>query len=92
MTDERRKTLAFLCGMYFLNTQCSGIFDYSRGSFFYLDYSIKGGEISVYDHERKCELSGIVPSFHDYGESCFVDLKSKEMVLLIFMIIKPQQI
>ena len=77
MTDERRKTIAFLCGMYLSKIQCSSIFDYTRATYYYLDYVVNGSHISVYDYERKCELSGTFPSFHDYGAAGAVDLRVK---------------
>lgn len=77
MTDERRKTIAFLCGMYLSKMGYTGIFDYTRGTYYNLDYSTDGHHISVYDHERECEISGSFPSFHDYGVSTAIDLKLK---------------
>lgn len=75
MTDERRKTIAFLCGMYLSNINCSSIFDYTRGSYYNLNYSVIGNIISVFDYERSCELSGQFPSFHDYGAASAVNMK-----------------
>lgn len=77
MNNERRKTIAFACGMYFANKKYSNIFDYTRGTFYNLDYSVNDKEISVYDYELKCYLSGSLPSLFDYGISSFVDLKIK---------------
>ena len=63
--------------MYLSKIQCSSTFDYTRAAYFIFDYVVIGSHISVYDCERKCEISGTFPSFYDYGVSSAVDLRVK---------------
>lgn len=75
MTDDRRKTIAFICGMHFAEVTHTNIYDYTRASYFFLDYSVNGQEISVYDYERKCYVSGRFSSLYDYGVSRYMDFR-----------------
>ena len=75
MTDDRRKAIAFICGMHFSNENHTSIFDYTRGAYFYLDYSVNGQNISVYDYERKCYVGGSFSSLYDYGVARYMDCR-----------------
>lgn len=75
MDDARRKTVAFLCGMYLSKFTNSSIFDYTRKAYYSLDYSFDGQNITVYDYERRCYISGSFHSLFDYGVSGYVDIR-----------------
>ena len=73
MEDSRRKAIAFICGMHYADRNYSILFDYTRGSYFFLDHDVNGPNINVFDYERKCYISGPFSSMFDYGVSGYVD-------------------
>lgn len=75
MNDARRKMIAFICGMHFADRNYSSLFDYTRANYYYLDYSSDGQNISVYDYERKCHVTGKFASLFDHGESGHIDFR-----------------
>lgn len=76
MDNPQRATLAFLCGC--LNSRRvnvhSGIYDYEQQRHYPCSFSNNSGNVSVYDYHRRCYLTGIIPSFYDYGVSQYITL------------------
>lgn len=76
MENPQRATVAFLCG--YLNNRThkvyNGIYDNTCGCYVLCNLTNNGGSISVFDHNRKCFLTGRFPSFYDYGVSQYINL------------------
>lgn len=76
MDSNQRLTVAFLCGcLHNKNGRMfTNIYNCSTGQRSNYSYTNNGGNISIYDYNRNCYLTGRFPSFFDYGVSQYVSI------------------
>lgn len=76
MDNNRRTAVAFLCGCLHNNggRRFTYIYDYSTNQHISYNFSNNGGNITIYDYNRGCYLTGRFPSFFDYGVSQYISI------------------
>lgn len=51
------------------------VYDYSQSRYVQASGSANSGDVSLYDYDRGCHLSGSGSSLYDYGRGCHVSLQ-----------------
>lgn len=75
MKQEQRASIALICGAISHNQRFRSVFDYSKSR--YCTFSInnfQSNNISVFDYDRGCYISGFLPNIFDYSTGNYVHI------------------
>ena len=75
MTDDLRRTVAYIAGRLVSGARSSAVYDYATGSYFQISGSVSDNHVSIYDYGRGCHVGGSTPSLYDYGNASFFEVK-----------------
>ena len=78
MQQEQRASIALICGVISHNQRFRSVFDYSKSR--YCAFSInnfQSNNISVFDHDRGCYISGRLSNLYDYGTRNYIRINRR---------------
>lgn len=75
MKAHTRRAIAFIAARAVNDDQRSSVYDYEERRYISFSGKFNGRSISAYDYDRRCHISGTLPSLYDYGDSQHIQLK-----------------
>lgn len=73
MNSESRACVAYiaasLCG-----ARSSFVYDYSQAKYKNISGHAQSNNVSIYDHDRNCYISGLPTNLYDYGSKSYIQL------------------
>lgn len=74
MNADTRRAVAFIAGSSASGQRTTSVYDYSVGRHTSFSGQV-GAQVSVYDYDARCHISGRLPSLYHYGASAHLTLK-----------------
>jgi hypothetical protein len=75
MNCGTRICIAFIVGRIISAKMASHIYDYLESRYISIGGSVINNNVNIYDYDRGCYFSGIIPNLYDYGTRAHVQLK-----------------
>ncbi|MYB93620.1 hypothetical protein F4054_02205 [Candidatus Poribacteria bacterium] len=75
MNTNSRACVADIARAINSGSTSQSIYDYSQGKHISISGSVSNSSINIFDHDRRCHLSGNPDSFYDYGTESHISLK-----------------
>lgn len=67
MNKNTRACIAFIVAMAANGGSPTAVFDYSESRSVTISGKVSGTKVEVYDHERACTVTGMLPALYDNG-------------------------
>lgn len=76
MNDHTRRAVACIAAAV-RKGKAGSVYDYAASRYFTFSASVEGGQVSAYDYEQHCHISGTLPSLYHYGNRNHLTLNVK---------------
>jgi hypothetical protein len=75
MNPRTRACVAYVAGTKISGSSSGSIYDYAQAKNLSISGQVDGQYVNVYDYERKCYVSGMLPNLFDYGSGAPVSVE-----------------
>ncbi len=75
MKAHTRRAVAYIAGRVVSESSSSAVYDYSIGGYTNFSANISHAQISAFDYDESCYISGSLPGLYHYGNSAHLNLQ-----------------
>jgi hypothetical protein len=74
MKEHVRTAIAYIAGKLISSSASSSIFNYSASRYTQFSGTVSPNNVSVYDYDKSCHISGTPQTLYHYGDSHYITL------------------
>lgn len=76
MTDITRRAVSYIAGRIVSNVISSSIYDFQKSKHYFFSGQVENSQVSIYDHEEQCHISGNLPSIYHFGNGNYITINT----------------
>lgn len=77
MNAGLRRAVAYIAGRMVAGSNSTHVYDYDSSKHFSFSGNADATKCNIYDHDRRCHVTGAPPSLYDYGNQKHLTLDVK---------------
>ena len=78
MKDHTRRAAAYIAGRLISGDRSGSVYDYSDSRHVSFSATLGNNNISAYDYDQSCYVTGNLPNLYHYGNSAYLSLKIQQ--------------